>query len=122
MNHAMIIGNLTADPEMRVTKDQKGVCGFTVAVNRRNRSNSNQPDADFFRISAFESLGKLCNQYLKKGKKVSVIGPVSVRVYTSSNGESRASLEMLANSVEFLSPKEPESPVNDPDDPWRAQQ
>lgn len=100
-----IIGNLTRDPELRTTQGGKDVCTFTVAVNRRKTGNNQQPEADFFRVSAWDNLAKTCNQYLSKGRKVAVVGPVSVHTYTNQKGETSATLEVTANDVEFLSPK-----------------
>ena len=105
MNKLTIIGNLTGEPELRTTPSGKQVCSFTVAVNRRKKVEG-QPDADFFRVSAWEQLGVNCNSYLAKGRKVCVIGSVSVRAYQTQNGESRANMEVMAQDVEFLSPKE----------------
>ena len=104
MNKLFLIGNLTADPQSRTTQDGKHVCTFTVAANRRKTANANQPDADFFRISAWGELGNNCARYLTKGKKVNVIGPVSVSTYQTQNGETRAQMNVYAEKVEFLSP------------------
>lgn len=104
MNRLTIIGNLTSDPELRTTANGKQVCSFSVAVNRRKTGND-QPEADFFRVSAWEGLAKICNEYLAKGRKVAVVGSVSCRAYQTQKGECRASLEVTAQDVEFLSPK-----------------
>ena len=104
MNKLTIIGNLTRDPEMRSTQEGVSVCSFTVAVNRRNKREG-QPEADYFRVSAWRQLGENCGKYLAKGRKVCVIGPVSVRTYQASDGTTKASLEVTADDVEFLSPK-----------------
>ena len=105
MNKLTIIGNLTRDPELRTTSAGVNVCDFTVAVNRRQRrdAQNGQPEADFFRVSAWRERGELCAKYLAKGRKVCVIGPVSVRTYTGNDGTTRASLEVTADEVEFLS-------------------
>lgn len=105
MNKLIIIGNLASEPELRTTPNGKQVCSFTVAVNRRKTGND-QPEADFFRVSAWEKLGENCNEYLAKGRKVAVVGSVSCRAYQTQKGENRASLEVVAQDVEFLSPKE----------------
>ena len=108
MNKLTIIGNLTRDPELRTTSTGVNVCDFTVAVNRRQRrdaQNNQQPEADFFRITAWRELGENCSKYLAKGRKVCVIGPVSVRTYTGNDGVTRASLEVTADEVEFLTPR-----------------
>lgn len=103
MNKCMIIGNLTRDPELRTVKDNVAVCTFTVAVNRRHGAQAGKEEADFFRVTAWRGLAELCGKYLQKGRKVSVIGAVSVSAYTTQNGETRANLELTADEVEFLS-------------------
>ena len=105
MNKLTIIGNLTRDPELRTTYAGINVCDFTVAVNRRVRrdAQNSQPEADFFRVSAWRQLGENCAKFLAKGRKVCVVGPVSVRTYQASDGTTRASLEVTADEVEFLS-------------------
>ena len=107
MNRLTIIGNLTRDPELRTTSQGVSVCDFTVAVNRRGRRDAqgNQPEADFFRVSAWRELGENCAKFLAKGRKVCVVGPVSVRTFQGSDGMTRASLEVMATDVEFLSPR-----------------
>jgi len=104
MNKLTIIGNLTRDPELRTTQSGVSVCTFTVAVNRRRTQNQQQPEADFFRVSAWRELGENCAKWLIKGKKVAVVGPVSVSTYQGNDGKTYANLEVLAQDVEFLSP------------------
>ena len=105
MNKLIIIGNVSNIPELRTTPNGKTVCNFNLAVNRRKRVEG-QPDADFFRVSAWGELGDVCQKYLTKGKKVCVVGTVGCRAYTNSKGEAAASLEVMANEVEFLSPRQ----------------
>lgn len=101
MNRLTIIGNLTRDPETRTTQSGKTVCTFTVAVNRRG---SGQQEADFFRVSAWNALGENCGKYLTKGKKVAVVGSVSVETFESNkDGKTYATLQVMASEVEFLS-------------------
>ena len=104
MNMLTIIGNLTNDPELRTTTNGKNVCSFSVAVNRRNKIEG-QPDADFFRVSAWNQLGENCAKYVAKGRKVCVVGSVSVKTYETQKHEVRAYMEVMANDVQFLSPK-----------------
>lgn len=107
MNKVYIIGNLTRDPEMRSTRDGIPVCSFTVAVNRRNRSaQAGQPEADYFRVTAWRGLAEICSRYLAKGKKAAVTGAVSVSTYTTNAGEHRAQMEITADDVEFLTPRD----------------
>ena len=104
MNKLFITGNLTKDPELRTTQSGLSVCTFTVAVNRRKTQNQQQPEADFFRVSAWRELGENCAKWLIKGKKVAVVGPVSVSTYQGNDGKTYANMEVMAQDVEFLSP------------------
>ena len=103
MNSLTIIGNLTRNPETKSTQDGKTVCNFTVAVNRRQRNSNGQSEADFFRVAVWGNMADPCQKYLSKGKKVSVIGSVSVHTYTAQDGTTKAQMEVLARDVEFLS-------------------
>lgn len=119
MNKLFITGNLTRDPELRTTSAGKEVCTFTVAVNRRKTGNNQQPEADFFRVSAWDGLAKSCGQFLAKGRKVAVVGSVSVHTFQTQTGETKAQLEVNASDVEFLSPKgDGFTQVDEPDDPF----
>lgn len=104
MQSLTIIGNLTRDPETRTTPSGSTVCSFTVAVNRRKKVQG-QPEADFFRVSAWNQLGENCQKYLAKGRKVCVVGPVKASIYQKQDGTWAANIEVMANDVEFLSPK-----------------
>lgn len=97
MNKLVIIGNLVRDPEMRTTGNDQKVCNFTVAVNNRSSEN-----AEYFRVTAWRTLGENCHNYLTKGQKVAVVGSVSVHTYTGNDGNPYASLEVRADEVEFL--------------------
>lgn len=101
MNKIIIIGNLTKDPETRVIQSGKSVCSFDVAVNDRR---GGQDNTTYFRVSAWEKIGEICQRYLSRGKKVMVSGSVNARAYTKSDGSVAASLEINANDIEFLSP------------------
>ena len=93
-----------------------------MACNRRPVKEG-QPEADFFRVTTWDKLAEICKS-LTKGKKVAVTGPISVSLYRAQDGSTRASLDLMANEVEFLSPKEPKSEqpgyvaVDSNDLPW----
>jgi len=106
MNKLFIIGNLVRDPELRTTQSGIAVCAFTVAVNRRKAgAEAGQPEADFFRVTAWRQLGENCNRFLAKGRKVGVVGTLTLQTFTGNDGQQRSSLEVQADEVEFLSPK-----------------
>lgn len=95
---------MTKDPDLRSTTSGKNVCSFTVAVNRK-RKVEGQPEADFFKVTVWEDRADLCAKYLQKGKKVAVIGSVSVSTYTGNDGATKAVLEVReVSEIEFLSP------------------
>ena len=120
MNKLIIIGNLTKDPELRHTQDGVAVCGFTVAVNRQKTQNNQDPGADFFNINAWRGLGENCARFLEKGKKVAVTGKISLRTW-EKDGKHGASLEVLADDVEFLSPRVSDIAATTPTPPVDAQ-
>jgi single-strand DNA-binding protein len=106
MNRITLIGNLTADPEVRSTPSGVTVCSFTIAVNRRFANSDGERQTDFFRINAWRQLGDVCAKHLAKGRKVAVVGELQARLYDAKNGEKRMSLDVAADEVEFLSPAE----------------
>lgn len=108
MNKLTITGNLVRDPELRTVGSGINVCTFTVAVNRRKKTEG-QPEADFFRVSAWRGLAETCSKYLAKGRKVAVVGSVSAQAYMGSDGTAKASLELTADDVEFLSSRNEQS-------------
>lgn len=105
MNKAILIGNLTRDPEVRTTGSGTTVCTFTIAVNRRFQNQAGERVSDFFNIVAWRQLGELCGKYLSKGRKVSVIGEIQNRSYDAKDGSKRYITEIIADEIEFLTPK-----------------
>ena len=105
MNKIIIIGNLVRDPELRTTPSGVAVCTFTIAVNGRKTE-----DAQFFRITTWRQTAENCQRFLAKGRKVAVAGAVSLNTYTAKDGTTKASLEVNADEVEFLTPKTADAP------------
>ena len=103
MNKVILIGNLTRDPELRKTTDGRSVCNFTVAVNRKSRSD--HPEADYFRGTCWDGTADNCSKYLAKGRKACVSGPVHMESYTDRDGALRYNLKVDAREVEFLTPR-----------------
>ena len=82
------------------------VCTFTVAVNRRQRgAEAGQQEADFFRVTTWRQMAENCNRFLAKGRKVGVTGTLTLESYQDKNGLPRNSLEVMADEVEFLTPR-----------------
>lgn len=107
MNKVLLIGNLTADPELRTTPNGTNVCNFDIAVNNRSKKaqNTDAPhnDVQYFHITVWRLLAENCQKYLSKGRKIFVSGPLSVRTYTANDGSTRFVLDVTAEDIEFLS-------------------
>lgn len=113
MYHIIIItGNLGRDPEMRYTPSGQAVTSFSVAVNDDYTSSNDEKvkRTIWYRISAWGKQAESCNQYLKKGSKVLVEGRLTAdpatggpRIWTGQDGSARASFEISAQTVRFLS-------------------
>lgn len=106
MQTIQIIGNLTSAPETRSTTSGVTVCSFTVAVDRKFKDARGEKKTDFFRVNAWRQLGEMCGRYLDKGRKVYVRGELQARTYEDKKGTTRMSLDVQADEVEFLSPKQ----------------
>ena len=105
MNRVEFIGNLSKAPDVKQTTSGKTVCSLTIAVNRRYKGADGKTTADFFSVQAWEKLAELCARYLDKGSKVFVSGELRNRSYEAKDGSKRTVTEIIANEVEFLSPK-----------------
>ena len=114
MNSIEIIGNLTGNPTQQDIGDYT-VTRFTVAADRRMTKGEKQ--TDFFRISAWGGLGDSCFKFLSKGRKAYVRGELQTRTYENADGKTVTSLDIRAEAVEFLSPREEEKkkPVTEAD-------
>ena len=107
MNKMIIIGNLGSDPEMRYAPSGDAVTNFRVATTRRYRTREGQTaeDTQWFGVSAWGRLAEITNQYLTKGSKVYVEGPLSTRSWVGQDGQTRFSNEIRAREVQFLTPR-----------------
>ncbi len=108
----IVVGNLGKDPEMRYTSSGQAVTSFSVAVNDDYTSSNGEKvkRTIWYRISAWGKQAESCNQYVKKGSKVLVEGRLTAdpatggpRIWTGQDGSARASFEISAQTVRFLS-------------------
>ena len=102
INRVVLIGRLTRDPELRTTTTGKNVCDFTIAVQKRIKPQDGSPDADFFRVNCWERQADYVTNYLTKGRLVAVEGRLQSRKYTTSAGQNREVVEVVAASVKGL--------------------
>jgi len=100
LNRAILTGNLTADPVVRYTKNEKPVAHFTIAINRNGNG-----EADFVDCVSWGGLAKICGEYLKKGRLVAVEGRIQVRKYQAKDGQNRKVTEIVASNMQMLDKK-----------------
>jgi single-strand DNA-binding protein len=99
-NRIVLVGNLTRDPEIRyVDGGGKAVTKFALAVNRRTKAGD---ETMFIDIVAWDRLGEICNQYLKKGMSALVEGRLAIRKYETKEGEKRTAVEVVASDMQML--------------------
>ena len=105
MNKVFLIGNLTRDPELTETASGVALCRFSIAVNRNYGGADGERKTDFFNVVAWRGLGETVARFAKKGNKVAVSGSIELRNYEDSQGVKRTGVDIVAQDVEFLTPK-----------------
>jgi len=102
-NRIVLVGNLTRDPEIRyVDGGGKAVTKFALAVNRKTKGGD---ETMFIDIVAWDRLGEICNQYLKKGMSTLVEGRLVIRKYDDKDGNKRTAVEVVASDMQMLDSK-----------------
>ena len=104
LNKAVLIGNLTRDPELRFTPQGNAVCTFGLATNRQwtTESGEKKEDAEFHRIVSWNKLAEICSQLLSKGRKVYVEGRLQTRNWTTQDGQPRTTTEIVISDMIIL--------------------
>jgi len=106
LNRACIEGRLTRDPELRYSPSGVAVVNFTLATDRKFKNAQGEKETDFIPCVAFKQLAEHCANYLAKGKLASVDGRIQTRNYTNKDGIKVYVTEIVADEVNFLSPKD----------------
>ena len=105
INNAVIMGRLTADPELRTTGNGIGVCGFTVAVDRNYRPEGEERQTDFINVVAWRKTADFVSRYFRKGQMIAVQGSIQTRNYEDRNGNKRTAVEIVADNISFCGSK-----------------
>lgn len=100
MNSVQLTGRLTRDPEVRYTDGGMSIARFTLAVNRRFKS-ENGPDADFIRCVAFGKTAEFIEKYFLQGKKMDLNGRIQTGSYTNQEGNKVYTTDIVVENVEF---------------------
>lgn len=103
-NRVFLMGNLTADPEVRYTPSGAAVANLRLAVNHvyNNREGERVEEASFFTVVAWGRQAEICGEYLKKGRPVFVEGRLRSRSWENQEGQKRYAVEVMANRIQFL--------------------
>lgn len=104
LNHIIIHGRMTADPELKQTQSGVSVCNFTVAVDRSYK-NGEEKQTDFFTVVCWRGLADMVSKYFAKGKEILVSGEMQSRKWQDNEGSNRISWEVMANAVDFCGSK-----------------
>lgn len=114
LNRVVLVGRLTKDLEFRTTPNGVSVATFTLAVNRNFKSKNGEQQADFINVVAFKNQAQNVNNYLSKGSLAGVDGRIQSRSYENQDGKRVFVTEVIADSVQFLEPKNSKQSNNQP--------
>ena len=105
LNSVIIMGRLTADPELRTTPSGVSVTRFTVAVDRRFQRQGEDRQTDFINVVAWRQTADFVTRFFKKGQMIAVQGSLQVRNYEDKNGNKRTAYDVVADNVSFCGSK-----------------
>lgn len=102
MNKVILLGNLTRNPEIRYSQNEKSIAiaRFTLAINRRVKKDG-EAEADFFNCTAFGKQAEFVEKYFHQGSRMMLVGRIQNDNYTNKNGEKVYSVQILAEEIEF---------------------
>lgn len=113
MNSVIIMGRLTANPELRTTTSGVNVTTFTVAVDRDYVKAGEDRQTDFLRVIAWKSTAEFVTRYFTKGKMIAVEGSIQTRKYTDKSGTEKEATEIIAEKVHFCGDKKEDKKEED---------
>ncbi len=105
LNCAIIMGRLTADPELRTTTSGISVTSFSVAVDRSYQKQGEERQADFINVVAWRQTAEFVTRYFHKGSMIAIQGSIQTRNYEDKTGAKRTAVEILADNVSFCGSK-----------------
>lgn len=101
-NKVILVGNLTADPELKKTPSGVSVTSFTLAVQRRFAKSEDAQQADFISIVAWRQTAEFITRFFTKGRSILICGSIQTRNYTDQNGNKRYVTEVVADEASFV--------------------
>lgn len=106
MNKVILIGNLTREPELTEKSSGVQICRFSIAVSRNYTGPDGERKTDFFNVTAWRGLAETVARYAHKGNKICVVGSIELRNYEDREGQKRIAVDIIAQDVEFLTPRQ----------------
>ena len=105
LNKVILMGHMTADPELKQTTSGISVCSFSIGVNRRySKADQGQQSVDFINIVSWRQQAEFVSRYFKKGSSIIVCGSLQTRNWTDNQGQKRYVTEVVADEVSFGAP------------------
>lgn len=117
LNRIILIGRLTADPQLRYTTNSNAVTNFTLAVDKSFVGQDGERGVDFINIVVWRKLAETCANHLHKGRLVAVEGRLEIRSYDDQQGIRRKAAEVVADNVRFLDRGKEQTSSGDTDEP-----
>ena len=111
INTAVIMGRLTADPELKKTASGLSVLSFSVAVDRNYQKEGEEKAVDFINVVAWRKTAEFVSKYFHKGSMIAVEGSIQTRKYEDKDGNKRTAFEILANTVSFCGKEASSTPA-----------
>ena len=111
-NKVILIGNMTADPELKQTANGVAVTSFAIGVQRRfSKAQENAQTTDFINIVCWRQQAEFVAKYFTKGRPILVCGSLQTRSWTDQNGQKRYATEVVADEVSFVDRKQDGAPA-----------
>ena len=104
LNKVILMGHMTADPELKQTAAGISVCSFSIGVNRRYSKEQAQQSVDFINIVAWRQQAEFVSRYFKKGSCIVICGSLQTRQWTDNQGQKRYATEVIADDISFGAP------------------
>lgn len=105
LNNVVLMGRLTATPELKATPDGTSVISFSIAVDRRFQPKAGEKQTDFINCVAWRNTAEFITRYFKKGDMIAVTGAIQMRKYKDNNGNSRTAFEVVIEQATFCGGK-----------------
>ncbi len=109
LNVITLMGNLTADPELKTSQSGANYCNFQIGVSRSYAKQGEEKKTDFIPISVFGKTAEFVSKWFKKGSGIIVVGRLQSDSYTDKDGNKRTKYDVVANEVSFAGSKKEES-------------